>query len=276
MSARSRVETPLAVALGVALLAGILVDWSPRYWRASVAIAGISLLGAIWALTTRHASLPLQTVLIALIAVWGPLQLALHLTRVPWPTMQRSIEWAAGGVCFVLGAQLLRGQRSRDAFLNLMLCTMTVLAVAAMLQMYITPDRVFGIIPVADNTIGTMYYKNWFAAMMELAAPIALWRVYNGKVFSGGLCYAAMFAATITSASRMGVIIVLAEFLLTLLLMVVGRRTPLKSAVSVVGILTLLVAAAWGVTGTSRRSQNGCGNPMPITYGELCLPRHCG
>jgi O-antigen ligase len=252
VKARSRADTPLAVALGVALLAGILVDWSPRYWRVSVTIAGISLVGAIWALMTRHVSLPLQTVLIALIAIWGPLQLGLHLTRAPWPTLQRSIEWATGGVCFVLGTQILRGQRSRDAFLNLMLCAMTVLAVAAMLQMYITPGKVFGIIPVGDNVVGTMYYKNWFAAMMELAAPIALWRVYNGKIFSGGLCYAAMFAATITSASRMGVVLVLAEFLVTLLLMVVGRRTPVKSAVSVVGILALLVAAASGVAGTEK------------------------
>ncbi len=69
-----------------------------------------------------------------------------------------------------------------------MLWAMTFLAVAAMLQMYTTPGRVFGIIPVGDSVVGTMYYKNWFAAMMELAAPIALWQVYNGKVVVGGLC----------------------------------------------------------------------------------------
>ncbi len=59
---------------------------------------------------------------------------------------------------------------------------------------------------------------------MELAAPIALWKVYNGKVVSGGLCFAAMFAATISSASRMGVILVLAEFLVALMLLVVGAQ----------------------------------------------------
>ena len=63
------------------------------------------------------------------------------------------------------------------------------LAVAAMLQMYLTPGRVFGIIPVVDSVVGTLYYKNQFAAMMELAAPIALWRVYNGRSSVGGLCY---------------------------------------------------------------------------------------
>lgn len=252
MNPRSGANPSLAVAFALALIAGILVDWSPHYWRVCVGIAGISLVGVIWAVTARNIELPWQTILVASIAVWAPVQLALHVTRVPWPTTQRSIEWAMSAVCFVLGSQILHGRRSRDAFLNFALWAMTVLAVAAMLQMYLTPGRVFGIIPVGDNVVGTVYYKNWFAALMELAAPIALWQVYNGKTVLGGLCYAAMFAATISSASRMGVILVLAEFLVALVLMVVGRRTPLKSAVSVVTVLALLVAAASAVAGTDK------------------------
>ncbi len=254
MSPRSAANPSLATAFGLALLAGILVDWSPHYLRVAVGISAISLVGAIWALTARQIELPWQTVLVALIAAWGPMQLILRITRVPWPTAQRSVEWAMGAVCFVLGSQILRRRQSRDAFLNLMLWAMTFLAVAAMLQMYVTPGRAFGIIPVVDSVVGTLYYKNWFAAMMELAAPIALWQVYEGKVAVGGLCYAAMFAATISSASRMGVILVLCEFLLALLLMVVGRRMPMKSAVALVGILALLVAAAAGVAGTENIS----------------------
>ena len=252
MTERTGGNPPLSVALGAALLAGVLVDWSPHYWRVGVAVGCVSLVAVLWALTARQVALPRQTILVALIAAWGPLQLALHVTRVPWPTMQRSIEWAVGAVCFILGSQILRGRRSRDAFLNLMLWATTFLAVAAMLQMYTSPRRVFGIIPVVDGIVGTMYYKNWFAALMELAAPIALWKVYDGKIVAGGLCYAAMFAATLSSASRMGVILVLAEFLVGLLLFVAGRRMRLKSAVSVVAILALLVAAASGVAGTGK------------------------
>jgi O-antigen ligase len=234
----------------MALLAGILVDWSPHYWRVGVAVAGISLVGAIWALTARQVELRGQTILVALIAAWGPMQLALHISRVPWFTAQRSIEWALGAVCFILGSQILTGRRSRNAFLDLMLWAITFLAVAAMIQMYTSPGRVFGIIPVADGVVGTLYYKNWFAALMELGAPIALWQVYNGKIVTGGLCYAAMFAATLTSASRTGVILLMTEFLVALMLLVMGRRMKLKSALSVVAILALLVAAAAGVAGT--------------------------
>jgi O-antigen ligase len=252
MSSRSGLNAPLAAALGAALLAGILVAWSDRYWRLSVAIAALSLVAVVWALTARQVELPRQTILVAVIGLWGPLQLALHITRVPWPTTLRSIDWAMGAVAFILGSQILRGRRARNAFLDLMLWSMTVLAVAAMLQMYLTPARVFGIIPAADSVVGTLYYKNQFAAMMELAAPIALWKVYNGEIVSGGLCYAAMFAATLSSASRMGVILVLAEFLVFLIIMVARRRMPLKSAASVVAILALLVAAAAAVAGTEK------------------------
>jgi O-antigen ligase len=98
--------------------------------------------------------------------------------------------------------------------------------------------------------VGTLYYKNQFAAMMELAAPIALWKVYEGRIVSGGICYGAMFAATITSASRMGVILLVAEFLVFLVLMVVGRKMPAKSAISVIAVLAVLVVTAALVAGT--------------------------
>jgi len=85
--------------------------------------------------------------------------------------------------------------------------------------------------------------------MMELAAPIALWKVYNDEVVIGGLCYAAMFAATIASASRTGVILVLAELLFFLVLMVARRLMPLRSAAAVLAILAVLVTAASLVVG---------------------------
>ena len=253
MSSRSSGAPFLAVIFGLALLAGILVDWAPQYWRTTVAVGALSLVGAIWAAATQRVALPRQTIVIVPIALWAPMQLAIHITRSPWPTTQRAIELAMCAVCFILGSQILRGQRNRDAFLNLMLGAITFLGVAAMLQMYTSPGRVFGLIPVVDGVVGTMYYRNWFAAVMELGAPIALWQVYNGKVLVGGLCYAAMFAATISSASRMGVILLLAEFLVALMLLVAGRRLRMKSAVAIfVAITALLVVAASQVAGTEK------------------------
>jgi O-antigen ligase len=245
-------DRPLARAFGVALLAGVLVAFTPRYWRVTVPVVCVSLVALLWALTARRVELPRGTTLVAAIGAWGPIQLALHQTRVPWPTTLSSLEWGIGAVSFVLGSQILRESRTRRVFLDLMLWAITALGVAAMLQMYLTPGQMFGIIPVGDSVVGTMYYKNQFAALMEFGAPIALWKVYDGEVTKGGLCYAAMFAAALSSASRMGVILLLVEFLIFLILMVAGRRMPLKSAASMVMILALLITAASFVAGTEQ------------------------
>ncbi len=242
----------LGTALGAALLAGILVAWTPRYWGIAVAIGCVSLVAAVWALTAREIELPLQTILVVPLGVWGAVQLAAHSTLVRWPTTLSSIAWGMGAVSFILGSQILRGRRSRKAFLNFMMWAGTALAVAAMLQMYVTPGRLFGVLPVADNVVGTLFYKNQFAALMELAAPIALWKVFEGKIMTGGLCYAAMFAATISSASRTGVVLVLAEFAVFLILMVAGRRMPLKSGAAIVAVLGVLTVGASMVAGTEQ------------------------
>lgn len=248
---RERSESSvLPAALGVALLTGILVAWSSRYWREAVPIAAISLVALYWALTTKRVELPRPAVLVALIGAWGPMQLAFHSTLVRWPTTQRSVEWAMCAVCFVLASQILAEKRNIAAFLNLMLWAMTALAVEAMLQMYLSPAKVFGVIPAVDSVVGTLYYKNQFAAMMELAAPIALWRVYGGATLKGGLCFAAIFAATITSASRMGVILVLAELLVFLVTMAVANGMPKRSVAYLVALLLLLGAGAALVAGT--------------------------
>jgi O-antigen ligase len=133
-----------------------------------------------------------------------------------------------------------------------MLWTVTGLAVEAMLQVYSVPVKVFGIIPADSSVVGTIYYKNHFAALMELVAPIALWEVKNGKLLSGGMCFAALFAATVTSASRAGTIGLLGELLVFMAIMVLGRQLRLGSALAVTGALALLVIAAVLVAGPER------------------------
>jgi len=246
------VTARLGTALGAALLAGILVAWTPRYWGIGVAVASVSLVAAIWAVMARDIQLPLQTILVVPLGAWGAMQLAAHSTLVRWPTTLSSLAWGMGAVSFILGSQILRGHRSRRAFLTFMMWAATALAVAAMLQMYVTPGKLFGILPVEDSVVGTLFYKNQFAALMELAAPIALWKVFEGEIVTGGLCYAAMFAATISSASRMGVALVLVELVVFLILMMAGRRMPLKSGASIVAVLALLTVGASTVAGTDQ------------------------
>jgi O-antigen ligase len=245
-------SSPLAVALGLALTAGLVVAWSARSWRVAVAITSIALVAVLWAVTARTIRLPLQTIPVALIGAWGFLQLFLRASAVPHLTLRSGVIWAMSAIAFVLGSQIAQGRRSRRSFLNFMLWVSTGLAVLAMLQTYTSPGRELWLFPADDSVMGTFFYKNQFAAFMEIAAPIALWQIVRERVALGGICYAVIFAATLTSASRAGVTLVAAELIVFLALMVFQHRLPLKSAASVIAILVLLVAGASMVAGTEQ------------------------
>jgi O-antigen ligase len=241
-----------ALALNVALAAGLAVAWSPRSWRIAVAIASISIATLLWALTARTVRLPLQTIPVALMGAWGFAQIFLRTSVVPHLTLRSSVTWAMCAIAFVLGSQIARSRRSRRSFLEAMLWVSTGLGALAMLQAYTSDGRVLWLFPADEGVLGTFYSRNQFAAFMEIGAPIALWQVMREKVALGGVCYAVMFAATLTSASRAGVILVSAELVVFLALMVFQHRMPLKSAASVVAILLVLVAGASAIAGTEQ------------------------
>src|SRR6185437_2040270 len=116
----------------------------------------------------------------------------------------------------------------------------------AMFQYYGTPygtaQQVFGFIPVDERAFGTFLSRNQFAALMELAAPIALWYTIRRNAVAGGLCYAMILAATITAASRAGAILVFAEMVFFGCFVLFGRRREGKVIVSILAGLALLLA----------------------------------
>jgi hypothetical protein len=163
------------VGLWAALLAGIVVAWSPRYWAVSVAIASISVVAVcrlaaglfdnersidVRKIKSRNRGRLWQTALVALIGAWGLLQIAFRTTVLPQSTLDTAIVWGLSAVAFFLGSQLLRDRDSRRMFLNLMLWSLTALAVIAMLQFYSTPVRVFGIFPAGETVVGTFLSAN--------------------------------------------------------------------------------------------------------------------
>jgi O-antigen ligase len=249
------------VGLWVALLSGVVVAWSPRYWAVTVAITSISIVTVCWAVFSlltslvtraRDIEVPWQTGLVALIGAWGFLQVAFHTTLIPQMTLDNSIEWAVSACAFVLGAQIVRDRASRKLFLELLLWSLTILAVIAMLQFYSTPVRVFGIFPAEDIVVGTLRSRNQFAALMELAAPIALWYTLDRNAVTGGLCYAMIVAATITAGSRAGVILVCAELLVFVAMALSTRRRDTKVIVPLFAGLALLVALGAAIAGTDK------------------------
>jgi O-antigen ligase len=251
MSSR-RGSTVWAVALWAALLSGIMVAWSPRYWAVSVAITSLSIVTVCWLLQARDIRVPPQTAVVALIGAWGFLQIALRTTLSPQLTLDSAIVWALGVGAFVIGSQISHDRAPRHLFLELLLWSLTVLAVIAMLQAYGTPGRVFGIFPAKEGVTGTLLSPNQFAALMELAAPISLWYTFGRNPVPGGLCYAMILAATFTSASRAGVILVLAELVVFLGGSLFTRRREAKAFLPIFGGLALLVAVATIIAGTDQ------------------------
>jgi O-Antigen ligase len=240
----------LPAVLAAALLAGILVSWTPRYWQTTVSMAGITILALLWGAAGEGLSWPVELILVVPAGVWGLLQLAFHTTAIPVLTLRNSLLWVMSAVVFFLASQILRRRGGLTLFLDVILWVSTFLAVAEMIQSFFHPVRVFGLIPAEDSVVGTMLYKNHFAAFMELCAPVALWKVKEGRVMPGALCFAAMFGATITSLSRAGSAMVTAELVVFLGFMIFSRSMPAKSLLAVVTVLIVCAAGAASVVGT--------------------------
>jgi O-antigen ligase len=243
-------------ALWLALLAGICVAWSPRYWAVEVGITAIGAVAIGWAVSSffqpgggRGFELPWQAAPVALMGLWGFGQIALGITVMPQLTHYSAIVWAIGAVAFLLGTQILADRGARVLFLELTMWSMTVLAVAAMVQFYNHAD-VFGLFAAPETVVGTFISRNQFAAMMEIAGPVALWYMLERSFLRGGLCYVMIAAAVLTAASRMGFIITCGELAVFIgIVLVQKRRQGRAIAVTLIG-LALLVAIAATISDT--------------------------
>lgn len=253
--ARSR---SFAIALAAVLILAVAVGFPAAYWSAAVAIDATALLGLAWAFTADSflvdaASLP-ACIAIALIAVWGPAQLAAHVSVAPWLTIRASLDWIAYAIAFIVASQVLAAERARQLFLEIFLWAATAFAVMALLQMTQSPPLAYGIFHTDDSLVGTFLYKNQFAAMMELAAPVALWRALRGREspVAGLLFFAVLFAATVASASRAGVILMGAEFVCAVAIAIHRRRIPWTTAAILAGGMIALAIVASFVAGPER------------------------
>src|SRR5579872_6268045 len=66
-----------AIALAIALTAGLALAWSPRYWSVGAAVVSLTLAALFWAVTAGTVRLPLQMIPVALLGSWGLVQLLL-------------------------------------------------------------------------------------------------------------------------------------------------------------------------------------------------------
>jgi hypothetical protein len=239
-----------AVAFAVLLVAGLCVAWSPRYWPATVAHAGVLVTGVAWVLTVKRVQPSPIWVIVALISLWGPLQIAISGTVAPWLTVESSLTWFAAGVSFLLAGEISRSERSREVFLDILLWSITALAGLAVLQVSTDPEHVFWIFPAQEGTMGTFHYKNQFAAMLELAAPMALYRASSPRTRLSGLAaFLVLFAAAVASVSRAGVLLLTGELVVAAVLAIRRSGVSKKRAGGIVALTIVLLSAAAAIGG---------------------------
>lgn len=234
-----------------ALLIAVLVAWSPFYWPVAVSLIGVGFVAVVWAAATKRVFLSPELIPVLLLAAWGFLQLLFGSAAIPFLTMRASLTWVGCALSFLLGLNMLAPRNERRWFLQALMWASSLLAIEAILQLYLAPTLVFGLFQGMDSVTGTFFYRNQFAAFMELVAPIALWRIRKGQPVIGSLCFAAMFGAVVATASRAGTVLLIVEVVCFLAIAFFGR-SQLKSYRGAGLVLLVFAVAAAAVVGTDR------------------------
>jgi O-antigen ligase len=218
------------IAFAALFFFAILTLWVPAFWPVSVFETGVFALAAVAVLRARRnpprLSIPLAALSFAVL--WGVFQLLSGRTVYAFDTRTATVRWTTFLATFFVGLSLFRSSPVRHWFRSAMLWFAFLVSVLGTLQILTSEGRVFWLFRVerAANAMGPIIYHNHYAAFIEVALPIALYRAMRRQ--RGSVLYsvmaAAMYASVIVSASRGGSILVTAEVIaVPLALWVQGR-----------------------------------------------------
>jgi O-antigen ligase len=230
------------------LAAGATLTISIRDARAAWAYEFASFVVA--AVAVRHVPRIRLTVAIplAIIALWGFVQLALHatvnrdVTVDAYLTMDASVRMAAFAATFIASATAFSSAKLREMLAAYLAWLGFAIALVGVLAYYTSPGKFLWIFasPYPD-TWGFFLSRNNFAQFLELALPAALWRARSGSASAIAIA-AAILAAGVASASRAGAILLAAETLACLLLM--RRAIPTKVVLRLSAAIAIFIAIA--------------------------------
>ena len=208
------------------ILIAILVLAVSTLWireaRLVCALEGAVFVAAIWlalgAATGRYVVVPGRaTVLLAVMAAWGGLQVAANWTVIPAETGRSIRYWLAAACLSLLGQEVCTNRSSRKRFLEAMLAAGSFISLLGIVQMFTSGGKVFWLFDSGfkDQVIGPFVSPNHYAAFVELLLPVAL--VLRAKEARHTLAYtlvaAALAASVVASGSRAGTILVAGECL---------------------------------------------------------------
>jgi len=234
---------------------GILTAWVRERWALGVFQAGLLGCAGAWlaAAAVRPHRFAFHPILFvpAAVALLGAAQVAFGITVNRWETSTAAVLWLTHGAAMLLALQIGSDARLRERILEGLHWLASAVAVAAVVQVYATPGKVFGLFDSGfpDRVLGPFVYHNKYAQFVELLLPVTLFRAVNGKAASSAIFAAAMFAGIVAGGSRSGFGIVIVEILFFVVVTQRGGWLDRRHTLRVAARALLILVAAGGVVG---------------------------
>lgn len=272
-------KPPIAVGLSVILAFAVCTIWSLDFWPTGIVQTGLFAL-TIWGLflsPVPRLTWPVS-LLIAMIG-WQTIQFALHASIYPFASAQSLLGWCGCACAVWLGVQTFDDARAFRIFRRSLLGVAFACSLIAILKSASASDRILWLIETqySRGAIGLFLNRNYYAAFIELALPLALWNalIRRKRVLLHGAVAATLFASVILSASRTGTALVMLEaagFLLAPLVRAIrgaGKREYAAAIVSVVLILLTTSLVGWDALVQRFRSNEHLGNRLAFAESSL-------
>src|SRR5277367_6591078 len=187
-------------------------------WAVSLLQVGLLGLGGYWIARHIHSEpvrISPDSIVLALLIACGPIQVLARTTESSFETWSATLNWLTLAVAFLLAKRVCQRSTERRRFLSRILWLGSALAVIAVLQNFSSPRRILWLFQTSYNSYGPFIYKNQFAAFLELLIPIAFWKMVIDQRarFGYAILVAALFACSVASVSRAGVVLAAAELI---------------------------------------------------------------
>ena len=258
-----------AVALLAIIVFAVMTSWVQAVWPTAVPEAAVFTVAAAWALVGISGRVKIQyspiLIPLALIVIWGALQIALGTSAYAFATKFGILYWACNALAFFIALQIFASAHAKGWLIQALLFFGLALAIASPVQALYSPNTVMWVFDPLPNFVpqfGPFPYKNQYSAFIELLLPVALFRALTQE--RGRTLYVVtetiMYASVIAAASRMGFFVATAEMLVVPAILYGQRKLRLRSlrnnALLFAAIFMMLIAAGGPAEMLARFQQN--------------------
>ena len=191
--------------------------------------------------------------LMALLPLWGLLQIALGWSESESATVGGTLHWALLAAIFASAYVSVAAESAVDRVLDVCVAFASTLAVLCILQLDTSAGKLLWLFDTGytDRVFATFPYHNNYAQLMELALPVCLWRGLTRfkRRWIYFLLSGLMMASVLAAGSRAGVALIALE---TMLLLGTHFQTVRRGRTRLIVTLGAMLAFAVAIAGSHR------------------------